>query len=89
MSERSSTPLPTCPMAETCKGMMEKPFSRIALVVPGLVFIVAGILIIFEPRILAWILAAAFILLGVMMLIMSSFIRKIGMRFQNMHRPAT
>ena len=88
MPERPPTPLPTCPMAETCKGMMEKPFSGVALLVPGLVLIALGILVVIEPRILAWVMAAAFILLGVIMVMMASFIRKIGTRFQSMQRPA-
>lgn len=87
MPEQSPNPLPTCPMAETCKGMMEKPFSRITLVVPGLVFIALGILIVVEPRILVWVLALAFVLIGFMMLMMSSFIRRVGTRFQSKQQP--
>ena len=78
-------PMPMCPMAETCKGMMEKPFSGVVLIIPGIVFIALGALIVFEPRILAWIIAAVFVLLGIMMLMMASFVRKIGARFQTMH----
>ena len=87
MSEQTLTPLPTCPMAETCKGMMDKPLSGVALVVPGLIFIALGILVVIEPRILAWVMAAAFIFLGAMMLMMASFVRRIGTRYQSMHRP--
>ena len=78
------TPMPMCPMAETCKGMMEKPFSGVKLIVPGLVFIALGVLIVFEPRILAWIIAAAFVLIGIMMLMMAGFVRRIGAKFQTM-----
>ena len=85
--QQQPTPLPTCPMAEMCQGMMDKPFSGVALVVPGLLFIALGILVVIEPRILAWIMAAAFILLGAMMLMMANFIRGIGTRFKAMHRP--
>jgi UPF0716 family protein affecting phage T7 exclusion len=38
-------------MAETCKGMMEKPFSGLVLIIPGIVFIILGVLIVIEPRI--------------------------------------
>jgi len=79
-----AAPMPMCPMAETCKGMMEKRFSGALLIIPGIVFIALGALIIFEPRILAWIIAAVFVLLGIMMLMMASFVRKIGTRFQTM-----
>lgn len=80
-----ATPMPMCPMAETCKGMMEKPFSGVTLIIPGLVFIALGVLILFEPRILVWIIALAFVLLGIIMLIMASFIRKVGTKSQAMH----
>ena len=40
-----------------------------------------GVLIVIEPRILVWALALVFVLLGLMMLMMSSFIRKMGARF--------
>jgi uncharacterized membrane protein HdeD (DUF308 family) len=79
------TPMPMCPMAEMCKGMMERPFSGAMLIVPGLVFLALGVLIIFEPRILAWIIATAFVLLGIMMLMMAGFVRRIGTKFQTMH----
>jgi uncharacterized membrane protein len=78
------SPMPICPMAETCKGMMEKRFSNVALIIPGLVFIGLGILVFVEPRILAWIIAAVFVLLGIMMVMMASFVRKISTKFQTM-----
>lgn len=86
MSE--TTPMPMCPMAETCKGVMEKPLSRSMTVVPGTVFILLGVLIIVEPRILAWLIAIGFILLGVVMLMAANFIRKIGTRSQSVDQPA-
>lgn len=73
-----STPMPMCPMAETCKGMMEKPFSGLVMTVPGILFVVLGVLIIIEPKILAWIAAVACVLIGIMMLVMGSVIRRIG-----------
>ena len=81
-----ATPMPMCPMAETCKGVMEKPLSRSITIVPGAVFILLGLLIIFEPRILAWVIAAGFILLGVVMLMAANFVRKIGDRLQHEDR---
>lgn len=73
-----TTPMPMCPMAATCRGMAGKPFSRFMLIIPGIIFIVLGVLIVIEPRILAWLIAALFVILGIMMLIMANFIRKIG-----------
>lgn len=81
-------PIPMCPMAEICKGMIEKPFSRSALVIPGIIFVALGALIVFEPRILAWIIAASFVLLGIMMITAAGYIRKIGTRWRNTDRPA-
>jgi hypothetical protein len=39
-------PMPMCPMAETCKSMMEKPLSVLVMVIPGIVFIALGVLIV-------------------------------------------
>jgi len=78
-------PMPMCPMAETCKGMMKNPFSGTAMIVPGLIFIALGVLIVIEPRILAWVIAIAFVLMGTMMLMMASFIRKMSTRFTSAH----
>lgn len=69
-------------MAKSCEGVMKKPFSGVALIIPGLIFIALGVLVVMEPRILAWLIAAAFVLFGIMMLIMASFVRKIGTGFK-------
>jgi uncharacterized integral membrane protein len=61
------TPMSTCPMAETCKGMMEKPASSFWMIIPGLMFVVLG----------------ALIVMGVAMLMMVNFMRRIGKRVQN------
>ncbi len=89
MAETSRTPLPTCPMGEACKGMMEKPSSGVALLLPGILFIALGVLIVIEPGVLVWVMATAFILLGLMMLMMVGFISKIRTRFQSTHREAS
>ena len=78
-----ATSMPTCPMAETCKGMMQKPGSSFWMVFPGLMFIVLGVLIILYPQILAWFVAIALIVMGVAMLVMVNFMRGIGKRVQN------
>ena len=52
MGDQEPVPLPTSPMAETCKGIMERPFSGVTLIVPGLIFIGLGLVIFIEPRIL-------------------------------------
>jgi len=77
-------PMPMCPMAETCKGMMNKAHSRFMLLIPGLTFIVVGLLIIIWPAVLAWLIAAACILIGIAMLMMASFVRRVGLQFKSM-----
>jgi hypothetical protein len=66
-------------MSKACKGMASGgPMSGIALVIPALVLIGMGVLIIVEPRILAWIIAAFFVLMGIGMLFMANFVRRLG-----------
>ena len=80
-----SLQMPMCPMAETCKGMMEKPGSRFWLIIPGVVFIILGVTIIAYPQVLVWLVAIALIAMGVAILMMVNFMRNIGKRFQNTH----
>ena len=77
-----AAPMPMCPMAETCRGMMEKPFSGVMMMVPGIVFIVLGLSIVIWPSILTWLVATAFILAGVAMLMMANFMRGVGARLR-------
>ena len=74
--------MPMCPMAKTCKGMMEKPKLGYLMIMPGLIFIVLGLTIIIYPQILVWLVAIALIVLGLAMLMMVNFMRKIGTRVQ-------
>lgn len=67
-----------CPMAKMCMGMTAKRPSGFVLMLPGVLLIVVGVLIVIEPKILVWLMAAAAVLLGIMLLVMASFIRKIG-----------
>lgn len=65
-----------CPMGRMCTGMMKKPSSGWFLMLPGILLILLGVLIVVEPRILVWFIAAATILFGIMMLMMAGFFRK-------------
>ncbi|MDH3318064.1 MAG: hypothetical protein OEO84_00035 [Betaproteobacteria bacterium] len=67
-----------CPMAKMCAGMTQKRFPSVLTMLPGILLIVLGVLIVIEPGILVWLVAAASVLLGIMLLMMASFIRKIG-----------
>jgi len=71
-----------CPMATMCMGMTEKRFSGFMLMLPGILLILVGVLIVIEPKILVWLVAAAAVLLGIMMLMMAAFIRRLGARLR-------
>jgi hypothetical protein len=75
--------MPMCPMAETCRGMMERPLSGLIMVAPGITFIALGVLIIVWPSILPWLVAAACILAGGGMLLMANFMRGVGTRLRS------
>lgn len=70
--------MPMCPMAETCKGMAEKPIPKFLLPLPGLLMIAAGVLILLVPALLVWFIALASIAMGVLMLIFAILIIKMG-----------
>lgn len=74
----SESTMAMCPMGRMCMGMMKKPTSGWFLMLPGILLIILGVLIVVEPTILVWFIAAAAILLGIMMLMMAGFIRKMG-----------
>jgi len=78
-------PMPMCPMAETCKGMMAKSPSRFMLLVPGIVLIVLGVAVVVEPRILVWLVALALVAMGIAVLMLGRFLREVAGKFQGMH----
>jgi uncharacterized membrane protein HdeD (DUF308 family) len=77
-----TTPMSMCPMAEACKGMIEKPGSSLWMMIPGILFIALGVLIILYPQILAWLVAIVLVVMGIAMLTMTMtrFMRGIGKR---------
>ena len=77
-----AAPMPMCPMAETCRGMMERPLSGLIMLVPGITFIALGVLIIVWPSILPWLVAAACILAGGGMLLMANFMHGVSARLR-------
>ncbi len=70
-----SIQMPMCPMAEKCKGMMEKPFSGFMVVMPGIFLVVLGVVVFIEPQILVWLVAAVLVMMGVGMLMFARFMR--------------
>lgn len=81
-----ASPTPMCPMADTCGRMMSRRRMGVAPFFMGAIFIFLGIAIIVEPRIIVWALAAMFIFMGIMMLVMASFMRRMGERFHTMKK---
>lgn len=77
------TSRPTCLMSAMCKGMVGKPFSGIGVMIPGLVLIGIGVLVLFQPQILAWLIAILMIMMGVGLLFMASIMRRFGASFDN------
>ena len=77
-----AAPMQMCPMAETCKGLIDKPGSTYWTMIPGAIFVVLGVAIIVYPQILAWLVAIALIVMGVAMLLMANFMQGIGRKFQ-------
>lgn len=75
-------PMPMCPMAETCKGMMERPSAGLFLILPGALFVALGVLIIIVPKVLAWLMGAASVLFGVALLLLANFMRGVGARLR-------
>jgi len=73
MTESIQTPM--CPMAEKCKGMMEKPLSGFKILVPGIFLIVLGVVVVIEPRVLVWLVAAILVIMGIATLMLARFMR--------------
>ena len=69
-----SKQMPMCPMAETCKGMMEKPSSGFMIVIPGIFLIVLAVMVLVEPRILVWLVAAVLAMMGIATLLFAKYI---------------
>jgi len=65
--------------------MVEKPGSGFWMIIPGLVFIALGVAIILYPQILVWLVAIALIAVGLAMLLMVNFVRRIGKRVSSTH----
>ncbi len=84
MNKQTSSPIPLCPMAEICNGMVIKRSVGFAPHFIGAIFILLGITILIEPRIVVWVLAFLLIVIGVMMIVVASLLRKLGERIASM-----
>ncbi len=78
MTEATSNP--RCPMSAMCQGMARKPISGMVIMIPGLVLIGVGVLVLFQPQILAWLIAILMIVMGFGVLFMANVMRNLGAR---------
>ena len=78
MTEAASNP--GCPMSTMCQGMARKSISGMVMMIPGLVLIGFGVLVLFQPQILAWLIAILMIVMEIGVLFMANVMRKFGAR---------
>lgn len=69
-----------CPMAKMCEGMLTNSKVGFVFLIPGVLFTLGGILILFEPKALVWLMGGTSILLGLVMFAVTAFLRKLGSR---------
>lgn len=82
---RPKKPMAMCPMASMCRGMSEKSPSLALTMTPGVVLIVIGIVVLLEPKVLAWLVAIVTIIMGVFLLMVAAWIRRMTARFRDAH----
>jgi len=77
MAEGDS-PTKSCPMSEMFKRASGKRGIGLLVLIPGLLFVLVGVAIVLEPQILVWLLAGASIAVGIALLAIASFFRKLA-----------
>ena len=75
-------PMESCPMSAMFKRTAGSRGFGLLAMIPGLLFVLGGLAIIFEPQILVWLMAAASILVGIGLLAGANFLRKLAAGFQ-------
>jgi len=65
-----------CPMSAKFNGIVGSPKFRMSLLGVGSVFILLGVVILIWPIVIVWLTAMVSILMGIMILIASSFLTK-------------
>jgi uncharacterized membrane protein HdeD (DUF308 family) len=56
-----------------------KSGSGILMMIPGLLFVLAGVAIIFEPQVLVWLVAGASIVVGIALVAAANFFRRLAL----------
>ncbi|MFI5013815.1 MAG: hypothetical protein ACHQAY_15860 [Hyphomicrobiales bacterium] len=77
-----SRPIPNFPMSDTFRRAMGRRHFGMPLIFGGLLFIVLGIALVIEPRILLWVVALTFVGSGALMLTAAFFMRKLARRMR-------
>ena len=76
MTEGES-PTESCPMSAILKKTSGKRGFGLLAMIPGLLLVLGGVAIIFEPQILVWLIAGTSILVGIALLAAANFFRKL------------
>jgi len=71
-------PPESCPMSEMFKKTSGKRGFGLLAMIPGLLLVLGGVAIILEPQFLVWLMAAASILVGIALLAVAGFFRKLA-----------
>ena len=74
----TSSALSMCPMAGICSGIMRRRAFGWLAMLPGILFIAVGVLIVVEPMILTWFVAGVSVIVGIMLLMMAGFMRRMA-----------
>jgi hypothetical protein len=67
-----------CPMSEILEGASRTRGFKLLAMIPGLLFVLAGVAIIFEPQVLVWLMAGASIVVGIVLFAAANFFRKLA-----------
>jgi hypothetical protein len=71
-------PMESCPMSAIFKRSSGKRGFGLLAIIPGLLLVLVGVAIMFEPQILVWLLAATSIVLGLLLLAAALFVRRLA-----------
>jgi len=68
----------SCPMSAMFGRASRKSGFGFLMMIPGLLFVLAGVAIIFEPQVLVWLMAGVSIFIGIAMFAIANFFRKLA-----------
>jgi hypothetical protein len=69
-----------CSMSSMCKGMAANSKFGVFTLILGIMLIGIGVLVLFQPQILAWLIAMLMIIIGIGTIFMARAMRRIGAR---------